>query len=82
MDIETIRTVLLWCTLLNVAILAAAWIMTALAGGWVYRMHSRFYPISREAFYVTIYAFLGLYKMLVFVFNLVPYIALRIVSWQ
>ena len=43
-------------------------------------MHSRWFPISREAFNLAIYSFIGLYKMFILGFNLVPYVALVIVG--
>jgi hypothetical protein len=50
------------------------------APDWVYRMQSRWFPIPREAFDVAIYGFLGLFKIVFIVFNLVPYLALLIVG--
>ena len=46
----------------------------------VYRLQSRFFPIPRETFNVVIYSFLGLYKIFVIVFCLVPYLALLILG--
>ncbi len=54
--------------------------MILLAREWVYRMHTRWFPISRDAFYVAMYSFIGAMKLLVLVFNLVPYLALRIIG--
>ncbi|MFH1487113.1 MAG: DUF6868 family protein [Chloroflexota bacterium] len=36
--------------------------------------------MPRETFNVAIYSFMGLFKVFVFVFNLVPYVALVIVG--
>jgi hypothetical protein len=46
----------------------------------VYRMQSKWFPISRETFNVVIYSFLGLFKIVFLVFNLVPYVVLLIVG--
>jgi len=75
MDIIVVKTLLMWCTIINVLLLALSFMVCAFAGDWVYGMHSKWFPISREAFNVAIYSFLGLLKILVLVFNLVPYIA-------
>ena len=80
MDIDTVRAFFMWCTILNGALLVVSSIICAFAGGWVYRMHSKWFTISREAFNVAIYSFIGLFKILVLVFNLVPYLALLIVG--
>ncbi len=80
MDIATIRAFFLWCTAINGALLVLSFLICAFAGDWVYRMHSRWFAISRESFNVAIYSFLGLFKMFVLGFNLVPYVALAIVG--
>ena len=80
MDIQTLTTFFMWCTILNVALLSLSSLMCICAGDWAYRIHSKWFSISRETFNVAIYSFLGLYKVLVFVFNLIPYIALSIVG--
>jgi hypothetical protein len=36
--------------------------------------------MPRKAFGVVLFSFLGLYKIVILVFNLVPYVALRIVE--
>ncbi|MDQ7826025.1 MAG: hypothetical protein RDV48_24695 [Candidatus Eremiobacteraeota bacterium] len=78
MDLVTLKSVLMWCTVINAALLFLAFIFCAAAGNWIYGMHSRWLPIPREAFNIAIYSFIGLYKIAFFVFNLVPYIALCI----
>ena len=75
MDIIIVKTLLMWCTIINVLLLVLSFMVCAFAGDWVYGMHSKWFPISREAFNVAIYSFLGLYKIFILVFNLVPYIA-------
>ena len=80
MDIDTVRAFFMWCTILNGALLVLSSVICACAGDWVYRMHSKWFTISREAFNVAIYCFIGLFKVLVLVFNLVPYVALIIIG--
>jgi len=80
MDIQTLTKFFMWCTILNVALLALSSLMCLCAGDWVYRIHSKWFSIPREAFNVAIYSFIGLYKILVITFNLIPYVALLIVG--
>ena len=80
MDIDSIRAFFMWCTILNVALLVFSSLICVCAGDWVYRIHSKWFSISRENFNVVIYSFIGLYKILIFVFNLIPYVALLIVG--
>jgi hypothetical protein len=80
MDIQTLRTFFMCCTILNGSLLVASFIICASAGDWVYRMHSKWFPIPRDAFNVVIYSFIGIFKISVLVLNLIPYIVLGIVG--
>jgi len=54
--------------------------LTALAHDWTWRLHSRWFNLSVERFDAIHYAGIAYFKLTVFVFNLVPYLALRIVT--
>lgn len=80
MDMLALRTFFMWCTILNAGLLLLTFLILALAGDWVYRMHSRWFPMPRETFNVVIYSFLGVMKLFVWVFNLIPFLALVILG--
>jgi len=80
MTLEILRDMLGWCTLINIGILLYWWLMIVFAQDWVYRMHTKWFQISRETFDAIQYGGIGLFKLAVIVFNLVPYLALRIVG--
>jgi hypothetical protein len=46
----------------------------------VYRIQSRWFPISRDSFDLVIYGFIGLFKIFFLMFNLVPYIVLLLIG--
>lgn len=80
MDVPTLTSFFLWCTVLNVGLLLfwSAWFL--FAPDLVYRTQKRFVPISREQFDLVMYGFLGLFKIAVIVLNVMPYVALRIIG--
>jgi hypothetical protein len=80
MDIETIRAFFMWCTIINGSLFILSFMMTAYAGDWVYRISSVWYRIPRDMFNVVIYCFIGLFKLFVIVFNVVPYLTLLIIG--
>ena len=80
MDIQTLTAFFMWCTILNFALLVLSSLICLCAGDLVYQIHGKWFSISRETFNVAIYSFLGLYKVLVFVFSLIPYVFLLIVG--
>lgn len=80
MTIETLTSFFKWCTILNAAILIYSSLFLCFAPGFVYRIQSKWYAISRETFDIIAYSYLGLFKVLFIVFNLVPYLALVIIA--
>jgi hypothetical protein len=57
MDTMTLRAFFMWCTIINGALLILSFLICAYAGGWIHRMHSKWFPIPRETFNVAIYCF-------------------------
>jgi len=80
MDIQTLQSFFGWCTILNFGILVFSGILLAAAGDLIYQVHSSFFKLARDQFNVTIYGWLGTYKIVVTVFCLVPWIALEIIG--
>lgn len=76
MTIEMLSDFFMWCSLINGGILLLWTLFFTLAPDWVYRTQSRWFPLPREAFDSFMYGFIGLFKLLYLVFNLVPYLAL------
>jgi hypothetical protein len=80
MDLPTLRAFFLWCTILNGGLLVLSSLAILAARDLVYRIHSRWFAIPRPTFDVVLYGFLGVFKAVVVMLNLVPYLALAIVG--
>lgn len=80
MDIQTLTSFFMWCTIINTGFLLFLALIFMLTPDLAYRMQSRFIPISRETFNIAFYSFIGLFKVFVLVFNVVPWIALLILG--
>lgn len=80
MTVELLRSALAWCSVIDIGILLFWFLAFTMAGDWMYRIHGRFFKISRESFTMANYCGLGLFKLAILVFNLVPYLALRILA--
>jgi len=80
MDIQTLTTFFMWCTIINLGLLILSSLARIFLSDFSYRMNNRFFSISREAFNIAFCSFIGLFKIFVIVFNLVPYIALLIIG--
>lgn len=80
MTVELVQAILGWSALLNMGILIWWFLFLSLAHDWTYKMHSRFYVVSRENFDNIHYAGMLIFKLLIFIFFIVPYVVLRIVT--
>ena len=79
MDIKTLTSFFMWCTIINIGFLIFLALIYLLVPNVTYRLQSRFIPISRETFDIVFYSFIGFFKLLVLVFFVVPWIALLII---
>ena len=80
MDTRTLTEFFKWSTITNAALFIRSAITFIAAPGFIYGWHGQLFHLPREAFDVVIHSFLGLYKIIILVFNLVPHVALRIVG--
>jgi hypothetical protein len=80
MTLETLREFLLWSMIINVALLLLSFLFLACAHNFVYRVHGKFFKLSEEHFSTTIYGIMGLYKILILFFNVIPYVTLYIIG--
>jgi len=80
MELETIRAFFAWCSVINIGLLLWWALFLLLAHDWTYRLHSKWFKISVEQFDAIHYAGMAFFKLAVFIFNLVPYFALRIIG--
>ena len=82
MDYKVIRAIFKWCTIINGGLLIMGSLLIRFAPDWVFGMHHKWIPITEDSFHVAIYVLLGFFKIMVIVFNLVPYVALVIIGNQ
>jgi len=80
MTLELTRSMLAWCSVINIGLLLWWYLFLLLAHDWVYRMHTKWFDISVDRFDAIHYGGMGLFKIGILLFNLVPYLALRIVG--
>lgn len=80
MDIQTLTSFFMWCSIINIGVLIFLALIYMLAPNLAYQLQSKFIPISRETFDIVFYSFIGFFKVVVLVFNVVPWIALLIIG--
>jgi hypothetical protein len=80
MTVEIISDVLAWCSVINVGLLLFWVLWLKLAHDFVYRVHGKWFKLSEERFAEIHYTGMLVFKIFIFLFNIVPYLALRIVG--
>ena len=79
MTIDTLLQLLGWCSLINIGILFFWFFMFVFAHDLIYNLHTKWFKISLEKFDAIHYGSMAFFKLGVFVLNIVPYLAMRIV---
>ena len=80
MSIESLKEFFLWCSIINFGLLMFSFVLGLLFRDLVFRMHQKLFKVPEEKIFLAYYYFMGFYKILVFVFNFIPYVALQIIS--
>ena len=79
MTIETARSFFLWCSIINYAMLLLWVVIATLGRGWLYPIWSRMFRLSAEQWDMLNVVGITFYKVSIFLFNIVPCIALYLV---
>lgn len=79
MSIKYVCDFLLWCLVVNYAILLLWFFAFRVAHDWLYRLHARWFGLSGAQFDAIHYSGMALYKICILIFDLAPYIAVRVV---
>ena len=80
MTIDIIREALGWCSIINIGLLLWWVLFFTLAHDWVYRFHGKWFKLSVDNFDAIHYAGMAFFKICIFLFNIAPYFALRIIT--
>lgn len=80
MTIETLTSLFGWMTLINCGLLTIFTIALVSAKDFVSKFHEKLLAVPKSELNRKYFQFLANYKLLITFFNLVPYIALKLVG--
>ena len=80
MTIETIRDILGWSSVINLGLLYWWLFFFIAAHDWLFKLHNRWFRLDLERFDSIHYIGIAFYKLSILMFNIVPYLAIRIIS--
>ena len=80
MNIETLTTIFGWMTVINSGFLLFFTIAMVAGKGFAAKTHQKLFALPTTDLNKAYFNFLANFKLLIVIFNLTPYIALRIAS--
>jgi len=80
MNLQTLQQFLFWCMVINLGLLTLSVLLIITFRPWICQMHGRFFGLPEDYICKVLYAFLGFYKIVVIVFNVVPWLAVQITT--
>ena len=78
--IEQLTVFLGWVSLINIGVLLFSTLMVVLCRDWAVGIHSKMFNLDPSTVPRMYFQYLSQYKVLILVFNLVPYLALRVIG--
>lgn len=76
--IEVLTAFFGWCSVFNIGLLALTTVFLLVSKDWVSGIHASLFGLDRAELLPIYFGYLAHYKIAILVFNLVPYIALRV----
>jgi len=80
MNTETLTTFLGWCTLINAAILLFVALVIVTFRSTIAGLHAAMFGLDEARVSQQYFAYLANYKIALLIFNLTPYVALRLMA--
>ena len=80
MDIEKLQEFFFWCMLVNLGIYVLTAILVLVFHGTILKIQRKMFRLDEETVSKAVYTYLANYKLLITVFNFVPWIAILIIK--
>ena len=80
MNMAVLQEFLFWCMILNIGIYFFSAIMMIVLRDFISNIHMKIFGLDAATVHKTFYNYLALYKLLIVVFNFVPWLALLIIK--
>lgn len=79
MNLNDLIELFKWMTVINVSLLALSAVLLMGLKGVMVRTHGKLFGINEKDVSLAAYNFLGNFKLLIFVFNIVPFLSLHLI---
>jgi len=79
-SIEVLTTFFGWCSVINIGVLVLTTVVLMLMKDAISSIHAKLFGVNQENLPLIYFGYLGNYKVAILVFNLVPYLALKLMA--
>lgn len=79
MSIEVLTIFFGWSAVINYMILLIWFLAFTFAHNWIYNIHTMWFDMTISKFDYTHYVSMSLFKILIFIFNVTPYLVLKFI---
>jgi hypothetical protein len=69
-----------WMTIISVSLLFLSTFLVIAFKNSIFKLHSKLFGIKKADLVITAYGYLGVFKLLIIMFNIVPYLALLLMK--
>ena len=80
MSIDILRNMFLWCSIINIVLFLLSAVIIISAHERIFKLHSKWFSLTEKDFNFTMYMMMAVHKILILIFNIIPFIALCIVA--
>ena len=80
MNVEALTSFFMWCSILGTGLYFFWVLCVVLMPEFIYGVQTRWFPISRETYNIVMYSFLGVFKIVLILFAIIPYVSLLIMG--
>ena len=80
MTIDVLTAFFGWCSVINIGLLVFTTAFLIVSMNWVSRVHASLFGLNQDELPSLYFQYLAHFKIAVLVFNLVPYIALKLLA--
>ena len=78
--IEIITEFLGWCSIINLGILMFTAVLLTVFNDAILKIHSKMFNLTKEYLQQIYFKYLAQYKIIIIIFNIIPYFALKIMD--
>ncbi len=80
MNLDQLTEFFKWMTIINVGLLILSSLLDMVLKNVMGKIHGKLFGIKENEVAIVAYGYLGMYRVLVLVFNIVPYISLLLIK--